>query len=83
VKIYSVYDNQAERYTPLICLPANNAAIRSFSDAINGGDKQMSAHPADFSLFEVGTWLDDNGELQLLQGGPKRLVGGLDVKTPS
>lgn len=56
---------------------ARGAAIRSFSDAVNGGDPNFSKHPGDFDLFELGTYDDNTGLFET--GVPHQIAVGKDL----
>lgn len=65
-KLFSLFDSKSESYTPPQLHKTNAEAIRSFAGAINspqGG--VIAAHPSDFTLFEIGTWDDENGRLNV------------------
>ena len=62
-KLYTVYDVKSETYTAPTAHPARGQAIRSFSDAVNSGQGVISDHPADFTLFEIGEFDINTGEL--------------------
>jgi len=45
--------------------PTIGAALRAFSDEVQrGGDSQMSAHPTDYELFQLGFWEDETGRFE-------------------
>lgn len=62
-KLYSVHDVKAETYMPPFCVPSKGLAIRAFEDCINSDDHHFGKHPADYTLFEVGTFDTDSGKL--------------------
>lgn len=64
-KMYVIYDSKSETYTAPTVNPARGQAIRSFADAVNGGEGVLAAHPADFTLFEIGEYDVLNGEITL------------------
>ena len=67
--VVSVFDSAAEVYGPPMLFAAAGAAVRSFSDAINGGDKSsaVAQHPDDFVMFKIGTFDDVKGEFLALE----------------
>ena len=76
-KLYYVYDVKSETYTAPTVNPARGQAIRSFSDAVNGGQGVISEHPGDFTLFEIGDFDPYTGEVTIK---PKEAVAnGLDL----
>ena len=66
-KLYYLYDSKSETYTAPMLHPARGQAIRSFSDAVNGGEGVISQHPEDFTLFEIGTFDPYTGDVQLYE----------------
>jgi len=63
-KIYSVYDRKVEAYgTPFV--QQNEAlAIRSFERAYLNPELDFSLFPEDYSLFELGTYNEDTGQIE-------------------
>ena len=80
-KILTIYDCKAEAYGRPFVARSTGEGLRSFTDEVNSGreDSQLSNHPEDFTLFEIGTFDDVKGEI-LLYDGKKSLACGLDVK---
>lgn len=62
-KVYSIYDVQAEIFQRPIFAVAEGEALRAFIDIAGSAEHAISKHPADYSLFYVGTWNDSNGEM--------------------
>ncbi|WNK15005.1 MAG: nonstructural protein [Microvirus sp.] len=54
MQMYSIRDNKADFYGQPFYARTKADALRSFSDAINGGVEQFSKHSSDFDLFYVG-----------------------------
>lgn len=63
MKIYSIYDSKAEAYLPPFFSPNKATAIRSFQQAANDTTTQFHQHGGDYTLFEIGTWHEQTGEL--------------------
>lgn len=59
--VVSVRDSKANAYGIPVCVPTVAAAVRSFSDQINGQDSTLTKHPQDFDLFVLGTFDDNTG----------------------
>lgn len=79
MKVCSVYDSKAEAYMRPFFAEATGQAIRSFSDEVNSAreDAVLSAHPEDFTLFELGTFDPLTGAL-LPYEAKKSLGCGID-----
>lgn len=78
--IVAVRDLAAESFAAPLTVPAVGLAMRSFTDQVNHADANNAAynHPADFELWQLGTYDDSSGELY---SDIKRLARALDVKT--
>ena len=76
-KIFSSYDEKAEAFLPPFYLPKTEAAKRHFADAINNPETQLYLHPGDYSLYCLGIFDDESGEIQY----DKKILGnGIDFK---
>lgn len=53
---FTVRDSCAEAFIRPFFAQSPGAAIRSFSDEVNGGDSPVSSHPQDYTLFEIGVF---------------------------
>lgn len=62
LKIFAVYDSKLAAYFHPFYCPHEAIAKRSFSATANDPQSQIHAHPADFTLFELGEWDDDTGK---------------------
>lgn len=64
-RIVAVRDIQIEEFLRPFTTPAVGGATRSFSDEVNrtAPDNPMSQHPADYHLYEIGTFNTETGEL--------------------
>lgn len=78
-KAFAVYDHKAEFYGVPFFMQQVGLAVRAFSDLVNDRDTTVSRHPADYSLFEIGTFDDSTGTMETII--PHRLLGhGSDFK---
>jgi len=64
--IYSVFDSKMASYGQLWCETRDAAAIRKFQDAVNENTPNNAwyKHPEDYSLFSLGVFDDDLGNIQ-------------------
>lgn len=60
-KVFSVYDSKAEAFLPPFFLPAVGQAIRGFTDAAGNLEHPFGKHPADYTLFQIGSFDDSTG----------------------
>lgn len=63
--VFSIYDEKAEAFLPPFVLPKEAQALRLFSDCVNSATHQFGQNPADYNLFRLGTWNDENGQYVL------------------
>jgi len=61
LKIFAIYDAKAEAYSAPIFLHTTGLAIRSFIDAASDQSTNFCKYPADYTLFEIGTFDDSTG----------------------
>lgn len=64
MKVYSIYDNKALTWSQPFYATNKATALRTFSDAVNKGESQISEHPTDYVLYEIGSFDDQNGKIQ-------------------
>jgi len=79
--VYSIFDSKAEAYLPPFILPKKAMALRTFSDCVNSDTHQFGANPADYTLFELGTFNDENGQF-LLHRSVISCGNGLEFRLP-
>jgi len=66
LKIFTIYDQKAKAYLPPFFLPERGQAIRTFTDCVNSPEHHFGKHPADYTLFELGHFTDDNAKIKPL-----------------
>lgn len=67
MKVFSVYDSKGEVYSKPIVEINAGTALRSFADAAGAvnQDNAISQHPEDYTLFELGRWDDETGNVTM------------------
>ncbi len=65
--VFSVFDSKVGAFlTPFFC--RNRAvALRSFMSACQDSSSDFCRYSGDFSLFEIGEWFPDSGELHMFE----------------
>jgi hypothetical protein len=63
LKIYSIYDSKVSAYGAPFFLRTRGEAIREVSDLVNDPKTKISKYPADYVLFELGSYNDENAEI--------------------
>lgn len=82
LKVLSLFDNAVEAYGRPIFVRHPGEALRSLSDQVNASDNNdLAKHPQDFSLWLIGEFNEDNGELTPVTH--ERLARAQDLKKGS
>ena len=81
-KLFSIYDSKAESFSNPVYLNSTGLAVRTFSDSVQDPESQFAKHPADYTLFELGTYDDQTAEFKLLPT-PKSLFIAIEFITPT
>jgi len=76
--VFSVFDSKANAFLSVFSLVNKGVAVRWFSGMVNGGHLEMTAHPEDFTLFQLANFDEDSGSIEPL-GSPKSIVLGVLV----
>lgn len=63
LKVFAVRDVKADAYGNLICVPTVGLATRAFSDACADARSPMAQYPADYSLYELGSFDPASGTI--------------------
>lgn len=61
--VFCIYDSAADRYLEPFFAPTADVAIRGFREAANKPDHQFQKFPADYTLFHIGQYDPDSGNL--------------------
>ena len=80
-KIFTIYDSKAESYSNPVYLNSTGLAVRTFSDSVQDPESPFAQHPADYTLFELGTYDDSNAKFDLLST-PKSLFVAIEFVQP-
>lgn len=79
--VFSIYDSKAEAYLPPFILIKQAQAKRAFADCVNSDSHQFGQNPADYTLFELGNFNDEDGQY-LLHRANISLGNGLEYLEP-
>lgn len=63
LKFFCVHDSKVGAYMSPFVLRSTGEAIRSFESAVNDVSTQFNKYPADFHLFEIGEFDEQQGVL--------------------
>jgi len=64
LKIFVVYDSKVEAYLKPFYVQSKGEAIRAFSELANDKTTNFGKYPADFTLFEIGSFDSETGDIQ-------------------
>ncbi len=59
---FTIHDQKAETFIAPFFVPAKGLAVRAFEDCINSETHHFGQHPADYTLFQIGSFDTDTGE---------------------
>jgi len=78
--VCAVMDSASGLFGQPFFVPATAAAVRGFSDAVGKAEDQsdLTKHPEDFTLFELGSFDDETGKFVNVPE-PRQLLRGKDV----
>lgn len=65
-EIYTIYDSAAKIFNQPFYARARGEAIRNFIELANDDNTTIGKHPEDYSLHFIGTFDDQNGDVEQL-----------------
>jgi len=65
ISLYTIFDSKAGAYLPPFTSVNDATALRSFESAIQQEDHDFNRHAEDYSLWTIGTFDQDKGELRV------------------
>jgi hypothetical protein len=82
LEMFSIRDDTVGAFhTPFFC--HNMAeAVRAFEIMCKDKETVFGRMPADFTLYSIGTWMDDAGRFDQDQAAPVRVMGGIEASLP-
>lgn len=73
-KIYAIYDSVANAYMQPMYFTNDGMALRTVQQQVNNNkDSFLHKNPQDFTLYQLGEYLDDSGSLVPLET-PRKVV---------
>jgi hypothetical protein len=61
--VFGVFDSVSKVYDRPWCARSEGEAVRSFGDLASDAEHPLGKHPEHYSLFEIGSYDDNTGEL--------------------
>ena len=77
--IFNVFDSKAELYLPPFFFPNKGHALRAFQDAVNDPTHMFGKHPADYTVFMLGSYDEESARFDLMDA-PISLGNGLEFQ---
>lgn len=62
-KVFTVYDSAADYYSPPFYTRTRGEAVRAVALVLRDPEHVFSRHTSDYSLWCLGTWDDQAGEI--------------------
>lgn len=75
--VYCVFDRCSGVYDRPWCAHSDQAAARSFTDVASDAEHPVGKHPEDFTLFRIGRYSDEKGEL--VGEVPEKVINGAEA----
>lgn len=66
LKLFAIYDVKAEAYLQPFFMRSVGEAERAISSLVADSNHNFSKYASDFTLFELGSWNDQNAQFDLL-----------------
>lgn len=77
LNIYSIFDVASGAYLRPFFMQSDGQATRSFGDIAQDADHEIGKHPADYTLFKVGLFDDNSGEI--VAWSPEKIATALEL----
>lgn len=63
MKLFAIYDTAVGAYMRPFVMQSPGQAIRAFEDMVSDPNHDIARHPEDYSLFIIGEFNDQTGEI--------------------
>lgn len=67
LKVFSIYDQKGKMYARPFFLPHKGQASRLFCDLVEDNRSEVSKHPEDYTLYQIGNYDDNIGRFENLE----------------
>lgn len=67
VKVFAVYDSVARVFAQPFCFLEEGQACRAFANSAADQNTNIGMHPNDFTLFHIGFFDDNTGEVESIK----------------
>lgn len=79
--VVSIRDRALAAYGQPVFVHTVGQAIRSFQDEINNTQSEISKHPDDYDLYQLGTYDNNTGQFLNWENAPTQIAIGKQLKT--
>ena len=69
--IFGIYDSGISTWLTPLYFRNKGEALRWWVEQCNNPESKLAKHPSDYTLFELGTWNDDNNNFDLFKAPVK------------
>lgn len=76
--VCAVRDSAVDAFAGPVFVPNTALAVRSFRDESSKPESPIYKHPADYALFELGSFDEETGKFYNLES-PRQLIRGSDI----
>lgn len=73
LRLYSIYDNKAEQFSPPQVYHNDMLALRGFEGLVNDDKMLVNKYPEDFSLYYIGNLGDSDGRYYIESSDESRV----------
>lgn len=80
LQAFAIHDVKANAFITPFFFPTKAMAVRVFAECINDPQHQFGRHPADYTLFHLGTFDTDSGTLKTLDRGIEVMHVGITLR---
>jgi len=64
LRVYSIYDEKAEEFSPPFFQPNDRLAQRMVKESARGNGNMLSAYPEDFKIYRIGEFDSASGQIE-------------------
>ncbi|AXH73680.1 MAG: nonstructural protein [Microviridae sp.] len=66
LRVFSLYDAKAQAFGVPFLQPTIGIALRVITDLVSDDSTTIHRHPADFTLYHIADWSDEDGRFVLV-----------------
>lgn len=73
LRLYSIYDDKAEQFSPPQVYHNDMLALRAFEGLVNNDEMLINSYPEDFSIYYIGNIGDTDGRYYIESSDESRV----------